>query len=126
MPRQTLHFSEPTQSQTDAALAELERAMRMPPPPVPEKSLQLLYETACRDTGGSQAARNFLFWLAGRADPTGFVGNGGLELRRLDRQHKEAAFEVLTWWAGPTRSDTPLYEILGKLLSRFEKAAEGT
>ena len=86
---------------------------------VPEESLRLLYEAACHDTGGSQAARNFLFWLAGRPDPTGFEGYGGLELRRLDRQLKSAALEVLSWWAGPTKSDAPLYEILGKLRSRF-------
>ena len=110
---------EPTQAQKDAALAELKRALRTPPTPVPEKSLQLLYDAACMDTGGSQAARSFLFWLAGRSDPTGFVGDGGLELRRLDRTLKSAAFEVAAWWAGPTKSDRPLYELLDKLHARF-------
>ncbi len=124
MLHKSLQLSEPTKSQTDDALAELKRVLRMPPPPVPEESLQLLYEAACHDTGGSQAARNFLFWLAGRPDPTGFVGDGGLELRRLDRQLKDACFEVLNWWAGPTRSDTPLYEILGKLRVRFAPETE--
>ena len=79
----------------------------------------LLYDAACQDTGGSQAARNFLFWLAGQCDPTEFVGCGGLELRRLDRHLKAACFEVLNWWAGPTKSDAPLYEILHKLRDRF-------
>ena len=126
MPHEALPVSEAIVSQTDAALAELKLALRVPPSPVPEKSLQLLFEAACYDTGGSQATRSFLFWLAGRPDPTGFVGSGGLELRRLDRQHKEAAFEVLTWWAGPTRSDAPLYEILGKLRARFGTRSEET
>ena len=126
MQPQSLPCSEPTQSQTDAALAELKRALRMPPPPVPEESLLLLYEAACRDTGGSQAARNFLFWLAGRPDPTGYVGYGGIEMRRLDRQLKDACFQVLNWWAGPTRSDTPLCEILGKLRARFAPQTERT
>ena len=104
---------------TDAILAELKRMVRMPPAPVPEKELDLLYQAACGDTGGSQAARGFLFWLAGQPDPTGFIGNGGLELRRLDHRLKNAALEVLAWWAGPTKSDAPLYDLLTKLRARF-------
>jgi hypothetical protein len=111
---------EPSQAEQDSALAELKRVLRMPRPPVPEESLRFLYEAACMDTGGSQAARNFLFWLAGQPDPTGFEGCGGIELRRLDYQLKAAAFEVLQWWAGPTKSDEPLYELLRKLRNRFE------
>ncbi len=103
----------------DAVLAELKRLLRMPPAPVPEKELDLLYRAAREDTGGSQAARNFLFWLAGQPDPTGFIGDGGLELRRLDHCLKNAALEVLAWWAGPTKSDRPLYDILAKLQTRF-------
>jgi len=45
--------------------------------------------------------------------------DGGIELRRLDGKHKTSALEVLTWWAGPTKSDQPLYEILEKLHNRF-------
>lgn len=71
------------------------------------------------DTGGSQACRSFLFWLGGQTDPTGYGGDGGLELRRLDGQLKSAAIEVLTWWAGPTKSDKPLYDILASLRERF-------
>jgi hypothetical protein len=111
---------EPTQADQDAALAELKRVLRMPRPPVPDDSLHMLYEAACMDTGGSQAARNFLFWLAGQPDPTGFEGCGGIELRRLDYQLKAAALEVLQWWAGPTKSDEPLYDILRKLTDRFD------
>ena len=110
---------EPTQAQIDAGLAELKQMLRRPPTPVPEESLQLLYDAACQDSGGSQAARNFLFWLAGQPDPTGFRGDGGIELRRLDGQLKEAALQVVAWWAGPTKSDSPLYELLGKLRRRF-------
>src|SRR4051812_46277897 len=101
--------------ETEALIEEMKKALQMPPPPVPELELKSLYEAACWTSGGGQAARNFLFWLAGRPDPTGFVGNGGLELRRLDRQLKEAAFEVLRWWAGPVQSDKPLYDVLVRL-----------
>lgn len=110
------------QAEMDAVFAELKRAV-MPPPLVPEVSLKLLYEAACHDTGGSQAVRSFLFWLAGKPEPTGFEGNGGLELRRLDRQLKTAAFDVLGWWAGPTRSDEPLYAVLRQLRDRFSSQA---
>jgi len=110
---------EQTPAETEAALAELTRALRMPPPVAPEAALNMLYEAACQDSGGSQAARNFLFWLAGQPDPTGFVGDGGIELRRLDGQLKKAAFQAIEWWAGPTQSDQPLYDVLGKLRRRF-------
>ena len=91
----------------------------MPPLPVPQEAIQLLYEAACQDTGGSQAVRNFLFWLAGKPDPTGYRGEGGLELRRLDHQLKDACFQVMTWWAGPTKSDKPLFCVLKKLHDQF-------
>ncbi|MCI0541134.1 MAG: hypothetical protein L0Z50_38520 [Verrucomicrobiales bacterium] len=116
---------EPTPKQEAEMRAQLRKAM-LPPPPTPTEALTLLFVAACSDTGGSQAARNFLFWLPGLPDPTGFKGDGGLELRRLDGKHKAAALEVLSWWAGPTKSDQPLYEILDKLHDRFaiEKDSE--
>lgn len=91
---------------------KLPAAFHYTPAPVPVAALALLHETALQDTGGSQAARNFLFWLAGFPDPTGYQGEGGLELRRLDAERKEAAAAVLRWWIGPTHSDDPLYAIL--------------
>lgn len=103
----------------NATLAELRRLFRSPPPPVPTEALDLLFDAASQDTGGSQAVRYFLFWLAGRSDPTGYNGHGGLELRRLDSQLKEACFEVLKWWSGPTKSDQPLFTILDKLQIEF-------
>ena len=115
----SISLSEPTPAEKAAVLAELKRALKLTPIHVPEKSLQLLYEAARQDTGGSQAARSFLFWLAGQPDPTGFVGDGGLELRRLDRSLKTSAFEVIAWWAGPTKNGQPLYELLGRLRARF-------
>src|ERR1022692_3620454 len=90
-----LHEQTPTE--TEVAVEELKRVFRMPQPPVPEESLGLLYEAACRDTGGSQAARSFLFWLAGQPDPTGYVGDGGIELRRFDYELKKAAIQVMEW-----------------------------
>lgn len=109
----------PDERHEDFSLAEVKEGLRRATTPVPENSLRVLFEAACQDTGGSQAARNFLFWLAGRPDPTGFHGSGGLELRRLDHTLKNAALEVMAWWAGPTKSDMPLYELLGKLYQRF-------
>jgi len=114
---------EASQADQDAALAELKRVLRKPQKSVPEESLRLLYEASCLDTGGGQASRNFLFWLAGQPDPTGFVGDGGIELRRLDRRLKTAAFDVLQWWTGPTKSDEPLYDLLRKLRERFDPKA---
>ena len=117
-----ISLPETTPTQKLATLAGLKSALRKPPVPVPEESLRLLYDTACMDSGGSQAARSFLFWLAGQPDPTGFVGDGGLELRRLDHPLKIAVFEVVAWWSGPTQSDQPLYGLLGKLRARFAQA----
>ena len=107
-----------TKEETDAALAELKQMLRMPPVPVPDDALRLLYEAACLDTGGSQAARYFLFWLVGKDDPTGFQGDGGLELRRLDGELKNAALQVMEWWDGPTKNDAPLHQVLEKLKQR--------
>lgn len=103
----------------EAALLEQSQNAVHSAPPAPFKAIQLLYEAACQDTVGGQAARNFLFWLNGMPDPTGFPGDGGLELRRLDGMHRKAAIEVLAWWAGPAQSDDPLCHVLAKLLSQF-------
>jgi hypothetical protein len=114
---------------SDESVSELRKFVQAPLSPVPDESLTILFEAALGDTGGSQAARNFLFWLPGKDDPTGFRGNGGLELRRLDSRHRTAALEVLTWWAGPTKSDEPLYQILRALRERFSpenQTASGT
>jgi len=117
---------ESTQAQSDAALAELDRAWHLPPTPAPHESLQLLYDAACLNTGGGQAARSVLFWLADQTDPTGYAGYGGLELRRLDRQLKHAVFEVMTWWSSSIQSDKPLYEILGKLRAQCTPPAKNS
>lgn len=106
--------SEPSPEQRRTAMAQLRQAL-LPPAPIPTQALQMLYDTAREDTGGSQAARSFLFWLAGCPDPTGYAGNGGLELRRLDTERREAALEVLRWWSGPVKSSQPLYDLLSRL-----------
>lgn len=90
--------------------------------PVPSEALTLLQETAAGDTGGSVAARTFLFWLVGRPDPTGLGTDGALELRRLDANHHEAALAILAWWTGPTQSDQPVYDVLEALSRRFPAA----
>ena len=92
--------------------------------PVPNNSLELLRNTAFGDTGGSQAARYFLFWLAGEQDPTGFNGDGAAEIRRLDPKHTEAAQKVFTWWIGRTYSDDPLHDILNQLRERFQEPTD--
>jgi len=114
----------PERKARQAALEELRHYLKIPNIPVPHEALRQLHDAAIQDTGGSQACRNFLFWLAGQPDPTGYCGDGGLELRRLDGALRSAAIEVLTWWASPTKSDQPLYEILAKLREQFSDHAE--
>lgn len=101
-------------------LAEIQRLLALKPLPVPVEALALLRDTAAGDTGGSVAARSFLFWLIGEPDPTGLGQDGALELRRLDPRHKEAALAVLAWWTGPTQSDMPVYDVLEALSRRFK------
>ena len=110
----------PERKARQAALEELRHYLKIPMIPVPHEALRQLHDAAQQDTGGSQACRNFLFWLDGQPDPTGYRGDGGLELRRLDGALQSAAFEVLTWWASPTKSDQPLHEMLVRLRERFE------
>jgi hypothetical protein len=112
-------FEADTQEMSADQLAELCGLLAAKPRPVPSAALALLHDTAAGDTGGSVAARTFLFWLVGRDDPAGLGTDGALELRRLDARHREAALAVLTWWTGPTRSDQPVYDILEDLARRF-------
>jgi len=67
------------------------------PRPVPTAALERLHQEARGRSGGAQAARSLLFWLGGEKDPTGYAGSGGLELRRLDAQNREAALDVINW-----------------------------
>ena len=114
----------PERKARQAALEELRRYLKIPNIPVPHEALRQLHDAAMQDTGGSQACRYFLFWLAGQPDPTGYRSDGGLELRRLDGALRSAAIEALTWWASPRKSDQPLYEILAKLREQFSDRAE--
>ena len=115
--------ADPSPEQRAALLEEIRRAF-LPPLPVPVSALQLLADTARADTGSSQAARSFLFWLAGQPDPTGYVGDGGRELRRLDPDHRAAAWEILHWWTGPIQTDEPLYQVLFQLRKRISSPAQ--
>lgn len=112
-------FETDTQEMSAHQLAELSGLLAGKPQPVPSEALALLHGTAVGDTGGSVAARTFLFWLVGRDDPAGLGTDGALELRRLDARHREAALAVLAWWTGSTRSDQPVYDILEDLARRF-------
>lgn len=108
-------IDEPTKEERETTLAQLRSALLPRPSPVPEFELSRLAQVAASDTGQSQVARHFLFWLAGEKDPTGFEGQGGLELRRLDTDLRRAAITVLAWWSGSTRDDEPLYLVLDHL-----------
>lgn len=93
------------------------------PRPLPAAALARLYQEARGRSGGSQAARSLLFWLGGEKDPTGYTGNGGLELRRLDAKNRQAALDVINWWALPEDSDR-LFDVLESLAK--ELAPPGT
>lgn len=84
------------------------------PRPVPEAALKKLAELAQGRSGGAQAAKSILFWLGGRADQAGASGNGGLDLQRLDPGARQAALDVINWWAFPEDSDR-LFAVLDAL-----------
>ncbi len=94
--------------------------LRRPRTPVPQAELDLLEQVALGDTGQSRSVRHLLFLLPGAADPTGFRGDGLLELRPLDRALADAFLKVLDWWRGPTRSDEPLYAVLRRIEAALE------
>lgn len=94
-----------------------------PPRPAPHAALALLHEAAIEQSGGSQAVRSLLFWMAGEPDPTGYAASGGLELRRLDAKRRQAALDVLNWWAFPEDS-TPLFEAVEDLRRRIAARGE--
>jgi len=97
--------------------AELNR----PQTPVPQAELDLLEHVALDNTGQSRSVRYLLFLLPGAADPTGFKGDGLLELRVLDLALVDAFLNVLDRWRGPTRSDQPLYLALGRIEGAFHR-----
>ena len=105
-----------------ALLSEFSR----PQTPVPEAELARLCEVALGDTGQSRICRYLLFLLPGLPDPTGFKGEGLLELRALDRKLSEAFLTVLAWWRGPTKSDQPLYDVLRKMEERLKESSPET
>ena len=115
-------MQEPTKEQTKQAVAELSAALRRPSTPVPQVELDLLCEVALGDTGQSRTCRYLFSLLVGADDPTGFKGEGLLEMRTLDRNFADAFLKILDWWRGPTKSDKPLYDILRKLERRFGQA----
>lgn len=84
------------------------------PRPVPTDALERLHQEAHGRSGGAQAARSLLFWLGGEKDPTGYAGSGGLELQRLDARNRQAALDVINWWAFPENSDR-LFDVLEAL-----------
>lgn len=104
---------------TEEVAALVRAEIRLPQTPVPQAELDLLEDVALGNTGQSRSVRYLLFLLPGAADPTGFKGEGLLEMRPLDRRLAEAFLKVLDWWRGPTKSDQPLYDVLRKLEMQF-------
>ena len=107
--------------ETEKAVDRISAELNRPQTPVPQDELDLLCKVALGDTGQSRSSRRLLFLLPGADDPTGFKGEGLLELRALDRKLSEALLTVLAWWRGPTKSDEPLYAVLQKLEEAFQK-----
>lgn len=94
-----------TSPETPSPAGEEPPFFEFAPRPVPEEALERLRLAALGASGGSQAARAILFWLAGEPDPSGHVASGGLELRRLDAGNRQAALDVINWWAFPENSE---------------------
>jgi len=111
--------AEPTEEEKAQALAKLKAVLRRPLPAVPQAELDLLANVARGDTGQSRTSRYLLFLLVGAKDPTGFEGEGLLEMRTLDSRLADAFLKIADWWRGPTKSDQPLYVILADLEKRF-------
>lgn len=94
-----------TSPETPPPVGEEPPFFEFAPRPVPEEALERLRQAALGASGGSQAARAILFWLADEPDPSGYVASGGLELRRLDASNRQAALDVINWWAFPENSE---------------------
>ncbi len=106
---------------TDEAVEAIHEKLSRPSAPLPEAELQTLLKAALGDTGQSRTCRYLLYLLVGAEDPTGFKGEGLLEMRTLDRKLADTFLTVLNWWRGPTQSDQPLYDILQRLEDAFSK-----
>lgn len=89
---------------------------------VPTDALDRLKRAAYGDTGGSQAARYFLFWCVGQDDPTGYKGQGALELGRLDHALTKDAVVVLQWLTRNPYSYEPIHSVLDDLRASFRPA----
>ena len=105
----------PSEEERRALVARLTAILGTPAPPLPQRELDLLAEAALGNTRQSRICQFLLFALAGEKDPSGFEGQGFLELRALDRSLSDAFLTVLHWWRGPTQSDQPLYDVLQRL-----------
>jgi hypothetical protein len=87
--------------------------------PAPSEALTLLYEAACREgDDGSKQARFILFFLAGKGDPTRVPGQA-LEMKRANKEIRQALIEVLQWWTGSPKSEEPFKEVMRKLHAKF-------
>jgi hypothetical protein len=105
--------------ETEKAASRLRAELNRLQTPVPQDELDRLRQAALGDTGQSRTCRYLLCLLVGADNPTGFKGEGLLELRTLDRKLAEAFLKILDWWRDPTRSDQPIYDILRNLEIAF-------
>jgi len=105
--------------ETAKAVAAVRAELGRPQTPVPQEELDLLEKVSLGDTGQSRTCRYLLCLLVGAEDPTGFKGEGLLEMRTLDRKLADAYLKVLDWWRGPTKSDAPFYDVLRKLEAAY-------
>lgn len=101
------------------AAAAIRAELSRPPVAVPQEELDLLARVALGDTGQSRTCRYLLCLLVGADDPTGFKGEGLLEMRTLDRKLAEAFLKILDWWRGPTKSDLPVYDVFRRIEQQF-------
>ena len=122
-PGKIIELGEATERRETEKVAALVRAeLNRPRTPVPQAELDLLEQVALGDTGQSRSVRYLLFLLPGYEDPTGFRGDGLLEMRPMDRELTEAFLKVFAWWRGPTESDKPLYSALSRIEAAFPRA----
>jgi hypothetical protein len=108
----SMSMSEESSPASDSPVEALFRELNRPLMPTPLEALARLEMVAVRDTGQSRVVRYLLFLLVGVREPTGFEGEGLLELRALDRNLSDAYLLVAAWWRGPIKCDDSLYAVL--------------
>lgn len=109
----------------DAAFQELRECMQFSktlifPIEQIEAALDRMGEMACSDTGGSQAARGFLYSMAGEKNSVDGEDYRWdiMELRRFDYSFQRDAIMLIQWMIGPEG----VMDMIREQISRFEKS----